>query len=274
MKPICIYHANCSDGMTSAWVVSRAFGGEIDLYEGRYGNEPPDVSGRDVILVDFSYKRPVLERMASAAKSVIILDHHKTAAEDLRGLDLPNLKIVFDMERSGAGIAWDHYFPNLPRPRMVDFVEDRDLWRFKYPETRAFCTFLYAFAGNNDIAAWDEVYCMDVADVIAKGEVIDMAHMKNVRACVDIAKRRVVLGGHNVPMANVPVMFASDAGSIMAQGEAFSVTYVDTANSRLFSLRSTDAGIDCGEVAKMYGGGGHRNAAGFKVPRDHELAKI
>lgn len=274
MKPICIYHANCTDGMTAAWVVSKVYGGNIDLYEGRYGNEPPDVAGRDVILVDFSYKRPVLERMAAKAKSVLILDHHKTAEEDLRGLELPNLTVVFDMERSGAGIAWDYFCPDVPRPRMVDFVEDRDLWRFKYPETRAYCTFMYAFAGKNEMSAWDEMARMDIADIVVKGEIINMAHQKNVAAAVEIAKRRVVLGGHNVPMANVPVMFASDAGNMMAQGEKFSATYVDTANSRLFSLRSTDAGIDCGEVAKLYGGGGHRNAAGFKVPRDHDLAKV
>ncbi len=274
MKYLCIYHANCSDGMTSAWIVNKAFAGNIELYEGRYGNQPPKVKGRDVILVDFSYKLPILEEMAKEAKSILILDHHKTAEEDLRDLNLPNVSVVFDMERSGAGITWDYFFPGRSRPKIVDFVEDRDLWRFKYTETRAFCTFLYAFAGKNELGAWDKVAEMDVADVVAKGEVIDMAHMKNVEACVEISKRRITLGGYDVPFANVPVMFASDAGNMMAQGEKFSATYIDTMNSRLFSLRSTDEGIDCGEVAKMYGGGGHRNAAGFKVPRDHELAKV
>ena len=30
-------------------------------------------------------------------------------------------------------------------------------------------------------------------------------------------------------------------------------------------LRSTDDGLDVSEIAKQYGGGGHRNAAGFRM---------
>ncbi|WP_277343388.1 DHHA1 domain-containing protein [Pseudomonas viridiflava] len=36
-------------------------------------------------------------------------------------------------------------------------------------------------------------------------------------------------------------------------------------------MRSTDEGLDVSEIAKLYGGGGHRNASGFRVPFGHEL---
>src|SRR5258708_37459253 len=86
---LCIYHANCADGFGAAWAVRHAFGDGVEFHPGFYGEAPPDVAGRDVLLVDFSYKRPVLDEMAKAAHSILILDHHKTAAEDLIGFLVP-----------------------------------------------------------------------------------------------------------------------------------------------------------------------------------------
>jgi hypothetical protein len=81
--PLCIYHGNCQDGFGAAWTVRHALGDRVEFYPGIYQNEPPDVTGRDVIIVDFSYKRPVIEAMALKAHSILILDHHKSAVADL-----------------------------------------------------------------------------------------------------------------------------------------------------------------------------------------------
>lgn len=88
-RTICIYHANCADGFTAAWAVREALGETVEYIPAGYGDEPPDVAGADVIIVDFSYKRPVLERMAHTARSIIVLDHHKTARDDLINLPRP-----------------------------------------------------------------------------------------------------------------------------------------------------------------------------------------
>jgi oligoribonuclease NrnB/cAMP/cGMP phosphodiesterase (DHH superfamily) len=74
------------------------------------------------------------------------------------------------------------------------------------------------------------------------------------------------IGGHNVRVANLPYTLTSDAGNLMAQGEPFAACYWDTPNGRVFSLRSTDDGMDVSLIAKSYGGGGHRNASGFQKP--------
>lgn len=68
MKALCIYHGHCDDGFAAAWAVRHAMGDQVEFHLGQYGHEPPDVSNRDVILVDFSYKRPVLEAMRKAAQ--------------------------------------------------------------------------------------------------------------------------------------------------------------------------------------------------------------
>ncbi len=274
-KPLCIFHSNCLDGFTAAWVVRRHFAShttpiEADFHAANYGEAPPDVTGRQVIIVDFSYPREVLLEMGKQASSVTVIDHHKTAAAALE-FPPPNVVTYFDMERSGARLTWDFYFPGETPPDIVRFVEDRDLWRFKYPGTRAYCQLL----GSLDMTfeEWDDIAGDAANAVIIVGEQLLRQHDKHVQTCLRMAERPMTIGGVTVPTANVPVMYASDAGNMMAKGAPFSATYVDTLHSRVFSLRSTDAGLDVSDVAKRYGGGGHRNAAGFKVPRDHELAR-
>jgi oligoribonuclease NrnB/cAMP/cGMP phosphodiesterase (DHH superfamily) len=73
------------------------------------------------------------------------------------------------------------------------------------------------------------------------------------------------IGGHNVPMANLPYTLTSDAGHLLAKGEPFAGCYWDTPKGRVFSLRSQDDGLDVSEIAKQYGGGGHKNASGFRL---------
>lgn len=83
----------------------------------------------------------------------------------------------------------------------------------------------------------------------------------------------MTIAGHDVPVASLPYTLTSDAGHMMAQGETFAACYWDTAEGRVFSLRSTiESGTDVSAIAALFGGGGHAQASGFKVPRDHELA--
>jgi hypothetical protein len=127
VNPLILFHANCTDGFTAAWVAWRAFNRQADIHPCSYGDPPPDVGGREVYVVDFSYPRPVLEEMAQRAAFLRVLDHHKTAEEALRGLPY----CQFDMTRSGARLAWDYWHPGLPPPPLVAYVEDRDLWRWR-----------------------------------------------------------------------------------------------------------------------------------------------
>lgn len=274
-KPIVIYHGNCADGFTAAWCFWRAYGDTYDYHKGVYGEAPPDVSGREVFLVDFSYPRNVLLKMGESATKIIVLDHHASAMKDLNAIeqdaaegDYCPFEVVFDMNRSGAGIAWDYLNPDVPRPTMVNHVEDRDLWRFALPNTKEIQTAVFSYEYN--FQQWDDLMNADVTvqmNLIAQGQALYRKHMKDVKELIAFGKHRMDIGGHNVPVCNLPYTMSSEAGHIMAEGEPFAACYMDTATHRVFSLRSTDAGLDVAEVAKMYGGGGHRNAAGFKVKR-------
>lgn len=283
MKTLCIYHGNCADGFGAAWAVRRRMGAEnVEFLAGHYGMPAPDVAGRVVIIVDFSFPLEVLKAMAQQAFAVLVLDHHKTAAVALAELERaplhfqawsytpPKLSAVFDMSRSGAGIAWDFFFPGLQRPPLINHIEDRDLWRFKLDGTPEILANLFSYP--QDFEAWDELMQQPMNAAVAAGTAINRKHKKDVADLVASSKRRMVIAGHDVPVANLPYIHASDAGHLLAQGEKFAACYQDTTDHRHFSLRSTSEGMDVGEIAKQYGGGGHRNAAGFTVPFDHELA--
>lgn len=261
MKPICIYHGNCADGFTAAWVAHKHFGGEVELVAGVYQRDPPDVTDRDVFMVDFSYKRPVLEAMRDRAKSITVLDHHKTAEADLR--DLLGVQTVFDMNRSGARIAWDYWFSGHEPPRTLLHVEDRDLWRFALPMTREIQANVFSYP--YEIAVWDGLMSADPAELAREGAAIERKHHKDIRELLGVVTRRMTIGGYSVPVANLPYIHVSDAAHELGKGEPFAACYWDTPSGRTFGLRSDAHGVDVSEVAKQYGGGGHRNAAGFTV---------
>ena len=270
-RPLVIYHGNCADGFSAAWGFWRKYGTDADYVAGVYQQDPPDVTGRDVYLVDFSYKRSVVEQMLKAANSVCLIDHHKTAIDDLAGLE--GLRQYTDLNRSGATLAWDYLFPDEDRPLLLGHVEDRDLWRFKLPGTREIQAFVFSHEYSFEL--WDKLMSADQVELLkmtAAGAAIERKHHKDVAELVAVCKRRMVIGGYDVPVASLPYTLVSDAAHLMAQGEPFAACYWDTPDGRVFGLRAADEGVDVSEVAKQYGGGGHAKAAGFKVPRSHILA--
>jgi hypothetical protein len=191
------------------------------------------------------------------------------------------MKVVFDLKRSGAGLTWDHFYSGKPRPALIDRIEDRDLgggiaFPAKYPDTRGVQTCLFSHPYDFDL--WDRLMacCEDAVDraqLAHEGESIDRKHFKDINELIPILKRRMILGGFDVPVISLPYIWSSDAGFIMSEGEYFAACYFDTPSGRVFSLRSRPEGADVSEVAKDYGGGGHARAAGFEVPRDHPLAR-
>jgi oligoribonuclease NrnB/cAMP/cGMP phosphodiesterase (DHH superfamily) len=267
--PLCIYHHGCTDGFAAAWVVRQFFGdGHVDFHPGIYGEAPPDVTGRQVILVDFSYKRDIMLAIIEQAQSVLILDHHETTAADLK--DLPaKARVHFDMTRSGAMIAWNHFFPGIGAPLLIDYVQDRDLWQFKFPSTREVTAALFSYPF--EFVVWDVLMKSGVPGLINEGLAINRKHKADVAALVKGASRQVTFGELTIKIANVPWMYASDVGHELSKGEPFAGTYYDDENGRRWSLRSHPDGANVAEIAEAFGGGGHRHAAGFRMTREQAI---
>ena len=257
MVDLVIYHGACRDGFTAAWVARRRYP-EAKFHAGYFGKKPPPVSGQNVLIVDFSYPRSVIEEMASQAESILLLDHHKTAQADLG--DLPYA--IFDMERSGAGLAWDSLFSDEPRPWLVNYVEDRDLWRFQLPDSRAVNAYLGVLPF--EFQAWTRANELGYEKAKALGDVV-LAKLEQYVSEVSKNARLITLDGHRVPAVNASPVDTSELLESLAVGHPFALSWsVRFDGSFLYSLRSTADGLDVSEIAKAHGGGGHAHAAGFQ----------
>jgi len=262
-RPLCIYHGHCADGFASAWVVRKAFLGQVDFHAGFYGDDPPDVLGRDVFLVDFSYPRMVLEAMVAVADSVTILDHHVTAAADLNAL--PGAITRFDLDHSGCMITWQYFFGGQPPPALLYHIEDRDLWRFGIDCTREILAGLFSYPYDFDLYDYWMADPTHLDSLVIDGAAILRKTRRDLDELLPQLARPMWIGGHEVPAVNLPPTMASEAAGELAQGKPFAACYWDGPIGRTFSLRSDASGWDVSLIARRYGGGGHRHAAGFRV---------
>ena len=261
--PLCIYHAHCPDGFAAAWVVRQALLGAVDFHPATYGDDPPDVSGRDVFIVDFSYPRATLLQMVEDAESMTILDHHATA--QLAIADLPGAIVRFSSVMSGCMLAWKYFFHGQPAPKLLQHIQDRDLWLYHLDATREVMAGLLSYP--YDFGIYDLwMHASSLAPLAADGAAILRKQERDLRELLPHVTRTLEIAGQTVPAANLPMTLASEAGHILARTAPFAAVYSDGPRGRKISLRSSACGADVGAIAAIYGGGGHRHAAGFTVP--------
>lgn len=270
-KPIVFYHYPCLDGFTAAWACWKK-NPDWEYVGLKYGQDLPDVTGRNVYFLDVTLKRDKMVPVIEAANRVVVIDHHKTAEADLSFLQMADPAAIkfetnFDMNKSGARLAWEYFFPRFDVPLFVKLVEDRDLWRFDNPLTKAANAYYFSFP--YDFGVWEElnettVWNMDAVE--AGGEAILRKQAKDIEELAPLAFKALV-GDHVVPVINVPYIYASAICNKLAEGQPFAASYYydGVRNKNIVSLRSTEDGIDVSEVAKRFGGGGHKHAAGFET---------
>lgn len=268
MKPLVLYHANCWDGFCAAWVARMALG-DIEARPVQYGQSAPDVAGREVYILDFCYPSHVLGEMADKAAFILVLDHHATAAAELGAIPvtLSNFRAKFESDKSGGRMAWEHFahiggWEGMPSPWLVDYTEDRDLWRHALPASEEVNAALRSYP--LDFALWDN-FAQDFSPktFATEGTAIRRREQQIVADHVRNARMKMV-GGHVVPVVNATVLFSEIAGTL-AKGQPFAACYFDRADGkRQWALRSTGEGLDVSAIAKQFGGGGHKQAAGFE----------
>lgn len=288
-----LYHANCRDGFAAAWAARRLFGHNAEYVPLAHGKIPDGFPFKDegILFLDICLPREQMLEIQKNAAFLKVYDHHKTAEADL--LDFPaaeGTSVVFDMDRSGAGIAWDvihrvnsptcyecgaratvsnEHQPGCPvrRPWFIDYVEDRDLWKFALPDSKP----INAFIGTLklDFKEWDHLEHITPLAATAAGLAVE----RKVSAYASEVTKNARMIHTDFGMAavvNAPQVDISEtlAHLLEIRPEAdFSVGWWQRADG-LFQhgLRSRpDSDIDVSVIAKTFGGGGHQHAAGFQA---------
>ena len=264
-----LYHDNCPDGFTAAWAAWKKLGNNAEYRGVNYSDPlPNDVDGRSVYLVDFSFSRQQMEELARRALKLTVFDHHKTAKEALH--NFPWGHIVFDMERSGAGITWDELHPGSTswlgiRPKLISYVEDRDLWRWALPSSREVSE--YIFATPRTFPDWDRLAekIEHEFDRVVEGGII-LLEAKRIRvATVCRNVRWFDFNGASIPIVNC-AWDMSEIGEYLCKQFPKAPCggyYFDRKDKRQWGFRSR-SGFDVSALCKQYGGGGHQTAAGFE----------
>jgi oligoribonuclease NrnB/cAMP/cGMP phosphodiesterase (DHH superfamily) len=223
----------------------------------QYGEPAPNVAGRDVLMFDFSFDRETLLRLKDQAASFEVYDHHKTAEAALK--DIPGCH--FDMNKSGATLAWDYFEPGKKAPALVHYVEDRDLWRWALPNSREINAAIASFPLTME--AWDELASTNVVQLELEGRAVLRYKQRMVDWIVKGAVEQE-MDGHKILVANVSyVNVLSEVGEALDKDRPFSACYYWCGGKKFWSLRSDPNGLDVSAIAKAHGGGGHARAAGF-----------
>ena len=308
-----IYHGDCPDGFGAAYAAWRHFGEKARYLPARYGQPVPEetLAGRHVYVFYFSFPPEELKAMAQIAQHVIQIDHHasarnawgdcfdptESALQTWKHPELP-LTVSFDMEKSGARLAWECFYPNEPLPWPLRHVEDQDLWRFALPATRAFNRALRLLP--YDFHAWDGVMkhagtpaSKRYQSMLAEGEAIErfvqgeIEHLANGQLVMPVDMPGAAVGPEHALRENIPVirtkhgtwrvvsglavnanaLFTSELGEQLAEkcGSFALLWYAHSDGEVKCSLRSRGK-VDVAAMAEKFGGGGHRNAAGFRMP--------
>ena len=273
-----LYHAD-ADGRVAGWCawskLRRKGIYHAKFYEVQYGQPIPlnieSLNPTDTVyILDFSYDRQTLDKIFDAVSLLVVLDHHKTAQEELKGAPYA----TFDMGKSGALLAWEYFFGDAPAPLTVTLTNDRDLWKFEYPQTKPFLCAVQYYGLRSDFELWDRLANEQglVGSWVNIGTIVQNYSAQQIKSSTSApgVVSLVRWNGFKAGLYNTTVHISDSAEAVYDDerlGADLSMSYMFVEHGCVvFSLRSSkSSGVDVSELAKQYGGGGHKNAAGFKL---------
>lgn len=286
MSVTCYYHKNCLDGFTSAWLVKKKHP-EARLVEIDYGEEPTVFESDTLYIVDFTFPDTEdMNRLIGAAAVTYHYDHHgdklpivDALLEEWEGTE--RYHSVFDTSRSGAGIVWDELHPDQNRPWLVEYVEDRDLWKHDHTESRIFGEGLKTMPYT--VADWD--YANTIAGheyVMGIGVEAIKRRLKRCQHQIAQTTRKVGLHLPDGSVVAVPVSELKDGKDASEQTNMMLdildspvvMGYVKKNDGKLrFRVTVDEKQFVASDIAKLFGGGGHPGTAGFEIDSSHDFAK-
>ncbi|ELR96729.1 DHHA1 domain-containing protein [Gloeocapsa sp. PCC 73106] len=261
-----LYHKNCLDGYGSALAAYLKFKMDAEYIPVQHQEPVPHLKSESTIyLLDFCYPREVIETMLKN-HTVIVLDHHKTALEDMVGL-IGLKDSVFDLQRSGAMITWQYFHQEKQIPTLFKLIQDRDIWQWRYQETAPVTAALMT-VGYEDLEKWlPYLEEEQIAKLTEMGKIILKANTQAVKSQLSMSYLGRLPGKKElIPMVNTPHLISETCQAMLTaqcyqEYQVVAAWYVQKERVS-YSLRSRP-GFDCAQIALEYGGGGHPQASGF-----------
>lgn len=279
-KPtILIYYHDDNDGCCAAAVAGNQYDKNefaMKFVAINYGKESwteeEIAKAVKVWLVDFASDK--MEEFVKACGSKLIwIDHHKTAMEKFPDLwnstSIPGIRSV---EKAACVLTWEYTHPEyvLP-PAAVAYIGDKDIWKFEYDETKAFSAGFSLMVKTPDDTIWDVLLGSEYEDALKNMLSIGKLLLEAQNYKIKKAFER----GVDCIFHNLKARLVNTTGNISELGEFIykkpeydiAIMWQAVEDMVVFSLRSDSENPDspdCAEIAQQYGGGGHRNAAGFQ----------
>lgn len=321
MKPLVIYHANCTDGFGAAFAAWLKLGDEAEYLPMEYNPSSHKhifCHDREVYILDFSFPKPVMDAIFQHAKRVVWLDHHRSAFEmwldslaysvldsnevvvgSPPGVDqvkevyrnTDKMYVRLHADKSGAMLAWEYFHPGTEVPKLIQHIDDRDRWQFKLEGSRELHAALasykpWAFEQWWSFLAWENFHQEGTAILRAHNQHVQAA-LKQARKCAIIPAIIDSVASYKAPWvwgnsaewgdfcfasglaANAPAFLASDLGHELAnKSGTFGLVWSMAGNGQVHCSLRSNGDYDVSAIAKAFGGGGHRNAAGFSTDID------
>jgi oligoribonuclease NrnB/cAMP/cGMP phosphodiesterase (DHH superfamily) len=264
-----IYHADCTDGFGAAYAAWKQLGNRAEYFACKHGTPPPNVKGKNVVILDFSYGNELTKKMIEEANSLLVIDHHKSAMVELH--DISNTK--FDMTKSGAILAWEFFHPGKEPPKFIRYIQDRDLWNWELEYSKEFsAAFDMVPFEFEEFEKFEDDSVFD--DARKRGSFI-LAYSKTVikKVCEKASPRK--MEGMDVMVVNAS-HWMSEIGARLAPDCDFAMIWYWDHDEKLtkVSLRAFHETVDVSEIAKKFGGGGHKKAAGFQLSKSKHVEDL
>ncbi len=267
MKDIVIlYHAECPDGFGAAWAAWKKFGDLAEYIPVHHNSPIPEgLEGKEIYSVDFTYPEETTRGLINKNRRVTAIDHHVTREGAIKMTN----DYLYSNDHSGSVLAWTYFHPDKPVPKLLEYVEDRDLWKFSLSNTAEICACIDTH--EYDLNVWDKlIKNMEdgsfVAKCIEKGKIILEHEKRLIKRTIEEGARLVDFDGYRVYSVNAPHFSASDIGAMLiAKNPPFAIIWSEDKERVNVSLRS-DGSTDVSKIAAKFGGGGHKGSAGFTLP--------
>lgn len=263
-----LYHGGCNDGFGGAWAAWKKFGNKAE-YIAMHRNDsfkmPVD---KEIYFIDYLFPAEIIEEYIAKNKRVTAIDHHVTMKDVAALTQDPS----FSLKNSGSVLAWKYFHPDKKVPLLLRYIEDRDLWKFKLPKSKEILAGTnfseentYTFEGFNKL-----VNNFERAEFrkkcIEDGKIVKSV-FNGINKSIEGFAEEVVLDGERCYAVNSPHMFASEVGNMLAKKNkkiGIAIIWHWVGGAIRVSLRSRKS-YDVSKIAEKFGGGGHKNAAGFIV---------